>query len=77
MGSNMSPTIADIFMQHFEGVIMEPTHDVISYNRFADDFLIISKKGTFDSIVGMFNNIDPFMTFTTESSLNNIITFWI
>ena len=77
MGSNLSPTIADIVMQHYEGVIMEPTLDMISYNRFADDVLIISKKETLDSIVGMFNNINPFMTFTTESSLNNINNFWI
>ena len=36
---------------------------------------MISKKETFDSIVHMFNNIDPFMTFTTEYSLNNSINF--
>ena len=59
MGSNLSTTIADMVMQHYEVVIMEPTLDVISYNRFADDVLmIISKKETFDSIVDMFNNID-------------------
>ena len=54
---------------------MESNLDLITYNRFTDDVLIISKKQTFDSIVDMFNNIDPFMTFTTEYSLNNSIHF--
>ena len=37
MGSNLSPTTIDIVFQYYEGIIMEPSLDVITYNRFADD----------------------------------------
>ena len=50
MGSPLGPTLANVFMCHFENIWLEncPTHfKPIVYGRFVDDiFLLFSKKGS-------------------------------
>jgi hypothetical protein len=80
MGSPISNTIAEIFLQHFESILMKQlieTKHIVYYTRYVDDILLIyntqhiSPERTYDFI----NQIHPNLHFNPTYEQNNNISF--
>jgi hypothetical protein len=79
MGSPISGLIAEIFLQYFEQHIIKNSLDnnnIIFYNRYVDDILIIfySKKTNYD-IQNFMNTIHKGLQFKATEETDNNISF--
>jgi hypothetical protein len=80
MGSPISNIVAEIFLQHFETILMKQlldTQNVIYYTRYVDDILLIydSKRITPETIHNFINQIHPNLQFNPTHEHNNNISF--
>ena len=72
MGSNISPTFADIVMRSLEKYVFSRINYIRCYRRYVDDiFMLISRK-TIDEVLCIFNSFDNGLEFTYEKKqINN------
>ena len=78
MGSKLSPGLANIFCDMFEKTIISSEIEkgnILEHCRYADDCLLLIKKGHTNTILEKLNNFDPFLKFTSEIMLENKINF--
>jgi hypothetical protein len=80
MGSPISNIIAEIFLQHFETLLMKQlieTQNIAYYTRYVDDILLIynSKHTSPETILNFINRIHPNLQFNPTYEHNNSISF--
>ena len=79
MGSPLGPTLADVFMCHFENIWLEncPSHfKPIVYRRFVDAaLLLIRSKDHVDKFRNYLNKQDKSIKFTSEIEENGSLSF--
>ena len=80
MGSPISNTIAEIFLQDLKNKHLKQildTHNIILYTRYVDDILIISntKHITLEKIQNYLNRLHPNLTITPTIEDKNTINF--
>ena len=78
MGSPLGPTLANVFMCHFENIWLEncPSHfKPIVYRRFADDtFLLFRSKNHVEKFRNYLNKQHKNIKFTSEIEENGSLT---
>ena len=80
MGSPVSNTIAEIFLQYLENMHLKQlldTKTIVLYTWYVDDILIIfnTKRTTAETIHNYMNRIHPSLWFTPTYEQNNSISF--
>ena len=78
MGSRLSPILSDIFCHMMEEKIilkLLENGDILHYNRYVDDCILIIKKGSEEHIQKEMNSFDFFLKFTFEKMVNNELPF--
>jgi len=80
MGSPISSTIAEIFLQHMESTLMKQLFDkknIAFYTRYVDDTLLIynSQHITPETIHNYINRVHPNLHFNHTHEKNNSINF--
>ena len=78
MGSPLSSLFADLFLGMLEGTIivnLERQGHIFKWLRYADDCVVIAKKGSFDHILEKVNNWDKNIFFSHEKMVDNEVTF--
>jgi 2-succinyl-5-enolpyruvyl-6-hydroxy-3-cyclohexene-1-carboxylate synthase len=80
MGSPLSATMADIYLQYIEEMFIKhrlETQETIFYRRYVDDILIISDttKTNEHTIQNFMNSLHPFLLFTPTTEVENTITY--
>ena len=80
MGSPISSTIVEIFLQHIESMLMKQmfdTKNIDFYTRYVDDILLIynSKRITPEIIHDYINQIHPNLQFNPTHKNSNSISF--
>ncbi len=72
MGSPVSPTVANLFMEHFEAQAISRTPNPPRFwARYVDDTFVVHKKDQIDSFTGHINGIHPAIKFTIEREDDN------
>jgi hypothetical protein len=80
MGSPISGTIVEIFLQHLENTHLKQileTKTIVFYTRYVDDILIIynTKQPTPQTLQNHINNTHPNLQFIPTHENNNSISF--
>ena len=79
MGSPVGPTLANVFMCHFENIWLEncPSHfKPIVYRRFVDDtFLLFRSKDHVEKFKNYLNKQHKNIKFTSEIEENGLLSF--
>ena len=79
MGSPLGPTLANVFMCHFENIWLEncPSHfKPIGYRRFVDDtFLLFRSKDHVEKFRNYLNKQHKNITFTSAIEENGLLSF--
>ena len=79
MGSPLGPTLANVFMCHFENIWLEncPAHfKTIVYRRFVDDtFLLFQTKDHVEKFKNYLNKQHKNIKFTSEIEENGSLSF--
>jgi hypothetical protein len=80
MGSPLSSTMAEIYIQYFENLHIKhwlESREIIFYKRCVDDIFIIydTSKTNEPSIFKEINKIDPHLQFKLTTEINNTITY--
>ena len=78
MGSPLSSLFADLFLGMLERTIivnLERQGHIFKWLRYADDCVVIAKKGSFDHILEKVNNWDKNIFFSHEKMVDNEVTF--
>ena len=80
MGSPLSNTIAEIFLQHLEQIYLKQLLDantIIFYTWYVDDILIVynTKLISPETICNQINKLHPNLVFSPTHEMNNIISF--
>ena len=78
MGGKLSPSIANIFCHMFELDIIQTEinkGNIQAYFRYVDDILVVIKKGQKHLLLEKLNKFDKNLGFTTDSMINNKLTF--
>uniref|UniRef100_A0A5S6QML8 Reverse transcriptase domain-containing protein n=1 Tax=Trichuris muris TaxID=70415 RepID=A0A5S6QML8_TRIMR len=79
MGSPLSPTIAEIFMEDLEKKAFPAgllAHQVKMFKRYVDDIFVIVKKGKEEGLLQHLNSLFPnIITFTIEKEKNGELPF--
>jgi hypothetical protein len=80
MGAPTSSIFSDIFIQYVEHtqiLNILAKHDIITYNRYVDDILMIYNKDTtnIEHISSEFNALHPSIHFTMETETDNKLNF--
>jgi hypothetical protein len=80
MGAPTSSILSEIFLQHLEhtkiyNILRQ--HNIVGYFRYIDDILAVydADDNNIQTVLQLFNNISPTLTFTTEHEDNNSINF--
>ena len=74
MGSKTSPLLANIMMGFLETEFIESEinkNNILLYNRYVDDSILVIKKSEITRIFHYFNNQDPSLKFTIERESEN------
>ena len=68
MGSPCSPVVANIYMEYFENLALDPELPipVKDGKRYVDNVFSIIPKGNRDTMFQYLNSIDPHIKFTIE-----------
>ena len=68
MGSPCSPVVANIYMEYFEDLALDPELPipVKDWRRYVDDVFSIIPKGNRNTMLQYLNSIDPHIKFTIE-----------
>ena len=78
MGSRLSPIMSDIFCHMMETkIILQQIEkgNILHYNRYVDDCILIIKKGTESVIQKEMDSFDHHLKFTFEKMINNELPF--
>ena len=80
MGSPISRTLAEIYLQYLEEIFVKQClekKEITYYKRYVDDLLIIfvQNKINADTIYSMINNIDKHLEFKISQKTNNTINY--
>lgn len=76
MGSPLSPPLAAIFMEEFEGKLLGKTNvQVLMWKRYVDDSLAVVRKGKEEELLDALNAEHRAIRFTLEKSVNESISF--
>jgi hypothetical protein len=80
MGALTSALFAEIFMQHMEHNYIVSTltkHNILDYDRYVDDILIIYNEDhtDVDETLKEFNSIHPNIQYTIEKERNNQLNY--
>ena len=78
MGSALSPLLANLFLGILERSIvreLQKAGHVVSWLRYADDIITITKKGSRDLILQKLNQWDHHLSFTSETMSENKLKF--
>ena len=80
MGSPLSSSISEIFLQHIEENNIEnikKQFNIIFYGRYVDDILIVynNDDDLSQEILDKFNSLHPKIQYTVETELNNKINY--
>ena len=79
MGSPLEPTLANVFMCHFENIWLEncPSHfKPIVYRRFVDEtFLLFQSKDHVEKFRNYLNKQHKNIKFTSEIEENGLLSF--
>ena len=78
MGSPLSSLFADLFLGILERSVvanLKRRGHIFTWLRYADDCIIISKKGSFDHILDKVNNWDKDITFSHERMIDSEISY--
>ena len=80
MGSPISSTIAEIYIQYFESLYVKhwlESSEIIFYKRYVDDILTVydTSKTNAQNIFNEINKIDPNLQFKITNETDNIITY--
>ena len=80
MGSPVSSTLAEIYLQYFEELIIKhwiETNEVIYYKRYVDDIIIIFNQNKIEeeSITRYMNNIHKHLEFKLTEEENKTINY--
>ena len=80
MGSQLGPTLANIFLVYYESKWLENCPSQFKpkyYRRYVDDvFLLFEKKDHVKKFLSYLNSRHPNITFTCEEEQNNMISFF-
>ena len=72
MGSLVSPIVANLYMEHFEGeALRSASHPPRYWYRFVDDTWVIQQQAHKQLFLYHINSIDPSMKFTVECNQEN------
>ena len=72
MGSPVSPIVANLYMEHFEGeAFRSASHPPRLWYRFVDDTWVIQQQVHNELFLDHINNIDPCIKFTVEGNQKN------
>jgi hypothetical protein len=80
MGSPLSNVIAEIFLQHYEGLFIKHWIDnniIIYYTRYVDDILVVfdTRRTTENIILEYMNSINKHLEFKMTVEDNNRIDY--
>ncbi|XP_023245013.1 uncharacterized protein LOC106646168 [Copidosoma floridanum] len=76
MGGCTSPWIAEIVLESLEKSVLPRCRDsCLMYRRYVDDCLLIIQSDSVDTVLGIFNDFNPFIQFTVEREDNGVIPF--
>ena len=72
MGSPVSPIVANLYMEHFEGeAIRSASYPPMYWYRFVDDTWVIQQQAHKQSFLDHINSIDPNIKFTVKGNQEN------
>ena len=72
MGSPISPTVANLYMEYFEGrALRSAANPPQVWYRFVDDTWVIQQQSTKQEFLDHTNSIDPAIKFTIEGTQGN------
>ena len=72
MGCPVSPTVANLYMEHFERkALQSASHTPRYWFRFVNDTWVIQKKAHKQAFLDHINSIDPAIKFTVEGNEGN------
>ena len=76
MGSPLGPTLANIFLGHYEKKILEDTNAPLFYCRYVDDtFAMFDCEEACDVFETKLNTLHPALKFTSEKEYHNKLNF--
>jgi hypothetical protein len=80
MGAPTSSIFSEVFIQHLESLISVyalTEHNIITYNRYVDDILIVYNRDTTNNehLLSEFNDLHPSIHFTIETETDNKLNF--
>ena len=76
MGSPLGPTLANIFLGHYESKLFNVTNSPLFYRRYVDDtFVIFNNEVKCDAFKSKLNNLHPSLNFTCEKEHDNKLSF--
>ena len=72
MGPPVSPVIANIYMEYFEEIALDPQCPILTlwWKRYVDVISIV-KEEQVDTLFNHLNYVDPHIKFTTEALDND------
>ena len=71
MGSSISPIVANLYMEHFEGEALLCLSPPRFWYRFVDDTWVIQQQAHKQLFLDHINSIDPSIKFTVKGNLEN------
>ena len=72
MGSPISPIVANLYMEHFEGkALRSAANPSWVWYRFVDGTWVIQKQASKQAFLEHINSIDPAIKFTVEGTQGN------
>ena len=76
MGSPLGPTLANIFLGHYEQKVLKEANSPLFYCRYVDDtFAIFNSEADGDEFLIKLNALHPALKFTSEKENNNQLSF--
>ena len=78
MGSPLSSSMSDIFLDLLESTIIDKfikNKDILHWSRYCDDVLVICKKTSVNNILEKINGYDHRLNFTFDHMKNDRIQF--
>ena len=78
MGGALSAFMSNVFLTNMESQILPDfinSAEIVSYQRYIDDVLVVCKKSSFEKLTQKFNNFDPKLKWKPEIMENGKIRF--
>ena len=77
MGNNLAPTLAIIYMNERDALIVEKSAGSVRLNRYIDDYFVflLSREFLSDDLLNTVNNLNDAIKFTIEHPVDNQLPF--